>query len=597
MMENIQIDIKNSGEKLNLIFEVGKLINSNLDINSILLHVVTAIKQLGYDLCCILLKEGDSLVVKASYGLNDTGVDNVHVRIGEGITGHVAKTRKAEIVNDVSNDKRYIDFLDILKCNSELAVPIIAEDELIGVFNIEDRQKNAFTDEDLKIISTLAEQVAVAIKNARSKHSLESVNKRLETLYETGKIINSSLNLNNILNNILEIIDQQFDYKFSAILLVDNDRLHVIAGRGFVPSVVKNFRPKIGEGIPGNVVKTGKPLIIKDVSKDSRYIDVNTVTKSELAVPLRYEEKIIGAFNIESDKLDNFDENDMALLSSLADQAAIAIMNAQMFDRIRNFNEELKEKVEIATKDLKQANTRLENLNRIKSDFVSTVSHELRTPLTSIQGYVSLIHDGDTGAITEEQKEFLGIVKSESERLTRLISDLLDISKIEEGRMKYAFRDFDLLGFLKEYEKEARRMASLKNIMIEVHAPPQLIMIKADADKIRQIFYNLVNNAVKFSGENTTIRITVKKNGDYAEIGIADGGIGIAKKDQKRIFEKFSQIDSKMTRKAGGTGLGLVITRNIIESHGGKLWVESEIGRGSTFSFTLPIKDSGNQAT
>src|SRR3989344_7640851 len=138
MMENIQIGAKNSEERLNLVFEVGKLINSNLNINDILLHVVNAVKQLGYDLCCILLREGDFLIVKASYGLKDKGINNVRVRIGEGVTGHVAKTRKAEIVNDVSKDKRYIDFLDALKCNSELAVPIIAEGELIGVFNIED---------------------------------------------------------------------------------------------------------------------------------------------------------------------------------------------------------------------------------------------------------------------------------------------------------------------------------------------------------------------------------------------------------------------------------------------------------------------------
>lgn len=585
-MENGQ---KTEG-KLNLLFEVNKLINSELNISSILSNVVSAVKRLGYDFCGIMLLEGDELVVKASYGHGESGVDVIRVKVGEGITGHVAKTRRAEIVNDVSRDSRYIDFLRALNCNSEIAAPIIAGDELIGVFNVEDKRKDAFDEDDLRIISTLADQVAVAIKNARSRESLEIFNKRLATLYETGKIINSSLNLDDTLNNILQIIDEQFDYKFSAILLVDNQRLHVIAGRGFDLKVIGNFHPKIGEGIPGNVVKTGKPLLINDVSRDKRYINVNEVSKSELAVPLIYEGKVIGAFNIESDKLNNFDKSDMALLSSLADQAATAITNAKMFDRIKNFNQELKEKVETATDDLKQANIRLERLNQIKSDFVSTVSHELRTPLTSIQGYVSLIHDGDTGAITEEQKEFLGIVKSESERLTRLISDLLDISKIEEGRMQYSFEDFSLSGFINSYKKEAENMASSKNIKVEIIAPAALPIIKADPDKIRQIFYNLVSNAVKFSPNNTLLKIAVKETGNAIRVDVADQGIGISENDQGKIFKKFSQVDSKMTRKVGGTGLGLAITKNLIESHGGKIWVDSETGKGSRFSFTLPIR-------
>jgi len=433
---------------------------------------------------------------------------------------------------------------------------------------------------------------AKAKMNAKPKESLDFLNKRLMTLYKTGKIINSSLDLNRIFNNILQIIDEQFDYKFSAILLVDGNRLYVKANRGFDPRVAKNFHPMIGIGTPGTVVKTGKPLIIRDVRKDRRYIDVNKTTKSALAVPILLQGKAIGAFNIESNKIGNFNKNDMYLLSSLADQAAQAIKNAQLYDRISNFNLELKKKIEQATNELTEKNKQLERLSQIKSEFVSTVSHELRTPLTSIQGYASLVADGDAGPINAEQREFLEVVKLESQRLTRLINDLLDVSKIESGKMKVAFNDFCLPDFIKHYEKEICNMASAKKIKVDIKVPNGLPKIKADADKIKQIFDNLISNAIKFSGKNTTLKIEIKENPDDIEVDIHDQGVGIAEKDIKNIFEKFQRVDNTMTRKTGGTGLGLAITKHLVEIHGGRIGVRSELGKGSTFSFFLPI---GNQ--
>ena len=413
-----------SKEKLKLLLEVGKLINSDLDVGKILHHVVEAVRILGYDLFSIMLKEGDFLVIKAGYGMDKKNFGKMKMHIGRGITGSVARTKKAEIINDVSKDRRYVNFAYEIRCKSELAVPIIAEKEVIGIINIEDR-KNNFYREDLDVISALAAQVAVAIRNS------------------------------------------------------------------------------------------------------------------------------------------------------------------QLYEKIKNFNAELKRQVGKATLDLRESNKELERLNKIKSEFVSTVSHELRTPLTSIQGYVSLIAEGDTGPITKEQKEFLEIVREESQRLLRLISDLLDISKIESGKIKTVFSDFDLLEFMGKYEKAAKSMASAKNIRVVLNVPEKLPVIKADADKIKQVFDNLISNAIKFSGRNTALAITIKEDDKNIRIDVRDGGLGIAGKDMHLLFEKFQQLDSKMTRKAGGTGLGLAITKHLVESHGGKIWVKSKLGKGSVFSFTL----------
>jgi len=421
----------------------------------------------------------------------------------------------------------------------------------------------------------------------------EKATKLFSLLYETGKIINSSINLNKVLNNILEVIEQQFDYKFSAILLVDKDRLYVRAGRGFHPDVVKDFKPKIGEGIPGNVVKMGKPLIIPDVRKDSRYIDVNSPTLSELAVPIIHEGKVIGAFNIESDKLDHFDNDDLILLQSLADQAAHAIVNGKLYDQVKNFNIELQQSINKATKDLIAANEDLEKLNKVKSDFVSIVSHELRTPLTSIIGYVALVRDGEAGDLNGQQKDFLNIVIEESERFHRLINDLLDLAKIEQKKMIFIMKKFCIVKLLNDFINETAFLAKDKGIKLELEIVGEIPPVVADIDKIKQVLTNLVTNAMKFTnpGGKVVLKAHVERvdGVDYAQIDVIDSGIGMSKEDIPKIFNKFHQIDMKANRKAAGTGLGLTITKSLVEAHQGKIWVSSRLGKGSTFSFMIPM--------
>lgn len=588
--------LEQKNRKLAILYETSKIINSDLDIDKILKYVVNVvIKQLGYDLCSILLKEGDFIVVKAGYGLHKRALNKIRVRIGQGVTGSVAKAMKAEIVNDVSKDKRYIDFAEGIECKSELAAPIIAGEELIGVFNIEDRRKNAFSKEDLKTISALADLVAIAIQNAKAKDSVEFFNKRLLTLYETGKNINSSLDVDEILKKIVKIVADVLDCAMVVFLFKKGKKLIFGGSYGLKKEQFNNFYISLGSGITGAVAKTGKAEIVNDVAKDFRYIphkrdlksDTFAPIKSEICVPIKFKGEVIGVINAESDNLNHFSDEDLKLLSALADQAAIAIENARYYEKIKKFNFVLKQKIEKATKQLKDANIELQRLNQIKSDFVSTVSHELRTPLTSIQGYVSLMVDGDASNINSEQKEFLSIVKDESLRLTRLISDLLDISKIEAGKIHIGFNDFNLVDFMNNYKKEIQRMTLPKNIKTEMMIPKRLPTIKADVDKIKQIFNNLITNAIKFSAKNTKLKIIVKHNINNIQVDVVDQGIGIAEKDVESIFEKFSQVDSKMTRVAGGTGLGLAITKHLVEAHGGKIWANSELGKGSTFSFTL----------
>ena len=189
--------------------------------------------------------------------------------------------------------------------------------------------------------------------------------------------------------------------------------------------------------------------------------------------------------------------------------------------------------------------------------------------------------------MSSEQKEFLGVIKSETQRLTRLINDLLDISRIEAGRMKLSFEAFSLQEFMEDYIREVRALAAQKDISIKVDLKDDLPSIMADGDKIKQIFHNLLSNAIKFSAKGTSIKIRIVEQRGAILVEISDQGIGIPKKDAKRLFEKFYRVDNSMTRTTGGTGLGLAITKHLVEQHGGKIWFESKKGKGTVFSFTL----------
>lgn len=412
----------------------------------------------------------------------------------------------------------------------------------------------------------------------------------LSILYETGQKINSTFDVDKIISYIVNATIKKLRYHNCSLLLVEGKNLVIKAGygAGYKKKQFRNFKIPIGKGVTGRVAKSGKPLIIKDISKCPFYITIVRNNNSEIVVPLKSRNKVIGVYSIESRYKNNFGKEDIKIMSALADQAVIAIENARLYSRIRKFNEELKKKVKAAVKHLKEANDELTKLNRIKSDFVSMVSHELRTPLTSIKGYVSLVLDGDVGPINEQQKEFLSIVNKENQRLTTLISDLLDIQKIESGKMPFNFKEFSVNNFFKSYMKELGNLKANNNASITFSCPENLPVIKVDEDKIKQVLTNLISNAIKFSQPKPKIKIEVRNERDYLQVNVTDNGIGIDKKDIPNLFQKFYQIDSHSNRKAGGTGLGLSICKYIIKRHGGEIGVSSKPGRGSTFCFTLP---------
>lgn len=270
------------------------------------------------------------------------------------------------------------------------------------------------------------------------------------------------------------------------------------------------------------------------------------------------------------------------------------------YEELESLNLGLEKKVEERTGELNKSNfelaealTRLKALDKMKSDFVSHVSHELRTPLASIKGSVDNMLDGITGKINEKQHQYVLRIKNNTDRLIRLINDLLDLSRIESGRIRLMLSAVLIKDIIKDVKESLASIAAEKDIKFVINNLYDDLTVMADRDKLSQIFINLLDNAIKFSNAGSRIEIKVDKDDNgFAKVSVIDYGIGVLGDDKERIFERFYQIGNGSTGKTKGTGLGLSITRSLIELQGGKIWVNSQIGKGSEFSFTLPLHNT-----
>jgi len=298
-----------------------------------------------------------------------------------------------------------------------------------------------------------------------------------------------------------------------------------------------------------------------------------------LATPLLPKGRPFGAIVIRRMEVRPFSAEQIELLRTFADQAVIAIENVRLF-------QEIQEK----SRQLEAANERLKELDRLKSDFVSNVSHELRTPLTAIKGAVDLLLREVPGPLNENQTHHLSRVRSNTQHLAGLINDLLDLSKIEEGKIQLDAGRVSLGGLVHEVMETVRPMAAEKPVLLEVDVPEPSVLVWADRDKVTQVLMNLIGNAIKFTPSDGTVGVSAANDrSGWVRVSIRDAGPGIPTNEQEKIFEKFYQVTQDGGPKPKGTGLGLAISKSLVELHGGKIWVESEEGRGSTFSFTLPL--------
>jgi len=315
--------------------------------------------------------------------------------------------------------------------------------------------------------------------------------------------------------------------------------------------------------------------------------------KAALVVPLSVKDKLVGLFLLKAKRSgDMFTDEDIKTLEAIAAQAAIAIENARLYEKMKDFSRTLQKEVNRQTKELREANIRLQQLDKAKSEFISLASHQLRTPLSIIKGYISMLLEGTWGGVSEKQKEHLEKVYTSNERLIKLVEDLLTVSRIESGRLEFNFKSLDLDELVQNIVKEFGQLAEKKGLYLKYVQPAQALPeVKADSLKIRQVIQNLIDNAIHYTKKGgATIKLKAEKS--KVIFSIEDTGVGISTEEQMNLFEKFSRGRGVTTMHTEGTGLGLYLAAKLVEAHRGRIWVESEgKNKGSTFCFELPVKE------
>ena len=511
---------------------------------------------------------------------------------GRGSTvGRAALERRTVQIADVTADPEYelTAFWRIGGFRTVLAVPMLRDGVLLGVFGLHRDEVRPFTEKQIELVTTFADQGVIAIENARLLSELQARTteltrsvEELRALGEVGQAISSTLNLDTVLSTIVSRAVQLsgldggvvFEYDEAAEEFVQ--RVATETG-GTLAEVRRTTRFRKGEGVLGRTAITLEPVQVPDItipgSYESRLREnlIESGIRAILAVPMAREDRLIGCLVVTRNHPGEFPAETTELLRTFATQSALAIQNARLFREI-----------EIKSRQLEVA-------SQHKSEFLANMSHELRTPLNAIIGFSEVLTDRLFGDLNEKQEEYLKDIYASGTHLLSLINDILDLSKIEAGRMELELTDFDLPTAIESALTLVRERAGRRSIALHTNIDNRLGQVQADERKVRQVVLNLLSNAIKFTPEGGRIEVGAVSKDGSVEISVSDTGIGIAPEDQEKVFEEFRQVGTA-AKKVEGTGLGLTLCRKFVELHGGKIWVKSQERVGSTFTFTIPVR-------
>ena len=580
--------LKQHGKTLEILFEIDRVVSQSLNLDEMLEKAITkSIQVTSSDAGWIYLlqEDGETLTLETYTGISpDLAALGSKLTVGKGVSGMAVSSGKP-VTMDIENYP-YQDLLPMMTKDgiaSLAGIPLIAKGKVVGAMVLSNKKPRVFSKDDIEILSSIGNQVGVAVENASLYSQLKKHDETLETLLEIDRVVSQSLDLDETFREALAKTMQVTSSDAGAIYLLEEDektlRLKTSSGisQEFVQAVSKI---NVGEGIAGTAVRMKKPFVTDIDHYPSRDLIPDLEKEGFItlvATPLMAKGRVVGAMNLANRRRRVFSKEDIDVLASIGGQIGVAIENARLYQESR-----------ISYERLQKAYDDLKSLDKLKNEFLSNISHELKTPLVSIRGYSELMHDEKLGDVLKPQKKALEAIIRNTERLTRLIDSLLFLSIQQMGKTEIRMipKPLALDEIVTSSMADMKVMAERKNINMMTDVPAGLIVM-GDRDRLTEVFLNLLDNAIKFTPTGGSISIKAWEEDRSVHVTVSDTGIGIPENVLPLLFQRFYQADASITRKYGGTGLGLYICKNIIDAHQGEIWIESKEGSGTTVHLRL----------
>ena len=580
--------LESRARQLATLNRISYLLASSLDLDEVLdLVVRSATELLGAQAYSLLLVDEDTgdLVFRISGGPTSKHLIGSRVPAGKGIVGAAFSENRPVISDNTHKDSRWYPEFDEQSefvTDSVLAVPLNARGRTIGVLELVNRMEGReFTQEDVELLLSFSAPAAIAIENARlfttTDEALQVRVQELTTLQYIDRQLNATLDYDAVMGKTLEWALNITGATVGVVAALQEDEsgaqgLRFLAHKGYSDADLEPYSEEelwpMSKGLIGYTVRGGSTTLVTDVTSEGHYCNLQPGMTAQLTVPIKREMRVIGAIALESASSEGFSQEHVALLERLADHAAIAIDNARLFEQVQK-------------------------ANAAKTEFISLVSHELKQPMTSIKGYCHLLTKGAGGPLSERQAQFVNVVRSSTDRMNRIVQDLLDVSRLEAGRLKLEMGPVAPAEIVTEASEAFKQEITTKDQELVVEVSEGLPNVTGDRGRLIQVLTNLISNATKYTpeGGKITVRADVVSDSGTSCIrwNVLDTGIGMTPEEVEQLFTKYFRSQRSVALGVQGTGLGLVITRSIVEMHGGTISVESEAGKGSTFSFTVPV--------
>lgn len=558
-LAELALDLKRGEEQSHLatLYKVSQILGTSLDLDEVLAQVMDAVIRLtgaerGF---LVLIEEGEGWKLRAARNFVQETLSPKDMEVSRTIIDAVLEKGEGVVTTDAQTDPRFSGTESVVfyALRSIMCAPLLARGQVIGAIYVDNRtQAGLFTRRDLEMLNTLAVQAAMVIENARlytrTDRALTQRVEELETLAQVDRQLNTRLDV----EHVLAILHKWAQQKSGARRVW----IRLLADSKAATSAASTYPDSFPEDLDQEVVKKTLDDLIPQTTLDMEK------RRAFLFIPIPHGGKPIGVLAFEREQ--PFRPDEIGFLEHLAGRAAAAIENARLYQA-------------------------LQFANQAKSQFVSMVSHELRIPMTSIRGYTDLLQQGVVGEVNEQQVKFLEVIRNNVERMSALVADLSDISRIETGRLKLELKPLHLSTYIEETLQRLKPKIEEKNQQLSVELEEKLPEVYADANRLVQVLTNLVSNAWKYTPEGGQIRVVARRVEGVVRVDVVDTGIGIDPKDHEKIFSQFFRAEDPLVRNEQGWGLGLNVTKSLVELMGGKIGFNSAVGQGSIFWFTLPL--------